>query len=175
MVLAAAMSQDAEPSGPEQPDRDARSVPGAPAPPAPPGLRGMQPPPPPPPPQASLPQIIQNLSTDCLPDVLLVLIRPTFKPDLQCYDAEGEDKHPACASELYRVIYTPISGSLRNLREPVKEKASRAPYVNCAGALRPRSCFSLLGGRWLSDSSNFSGVVVGFILPNFRFVDIWWP
>ncbi|XP_043331400.1 RNA-binding protein 20 isoform X1 [Cervus canadensis] len=57
MVLAAAMSQDAEPSGPEQPDRDARSVPGAPAPPAPPGPRGMQPPPPP---QASLPQIIQN-------------------------------------------------------------------------------------------------------------------
>ncbi|XP_047616935.1 RNA-binding protein 20 isoform X3 [Phacochoerus africanus] len=63
MVLAAAMSQDAEPSGPEQPDRDARSVPGAPAPPAPPGPRGMQPPPPPPPPpppQAGLPQIIQN-------------------------------------------------------------------------------------------------------------------
>uniref|UniRef100_A0A8C0I6A1 RNA-binding protein 20 n=1 Tax=Balaenoptera musculus TaxID=9771 RepID=A0A8C0I6A1_BALMU len=58
-VLAAAMSQDAEPSGPEQPDRDARSVPGAPAPPAPPGPRGMQPPPPPPP-QAGLPQIIQN-------------------------------------------------------------------------------------------------------------------
>lgn len=51
------------------------------------------------------------------------------------------------------------SRSLRNLREPVKEKASRAPYVNCAGALRPRSCFSLLGGRWLSDSSNFRGVV----------------
>uniref|UniRef100_A0A8C3YUH0 RNA-binding protein 20 n=1 Tax=Catagonus wagneri TaxID=51154 RepID=A0A8C3YUH0_9CETA len=63
MVLAAAMSQDAEPSGPEQPDRDARSLPGAPAPPAPPGPRGMQPPPPPPPPpppQAGLPQIIQN-------------------------------------------------------------------------------------------------------------------
>lgn len=60
MVLAAAMSQDADPSGPEQPDRDARSVPGAPAPPAPlapPGPRGMQPPPPPP---ASLPQIIQK-------------------------------------------------------------------------------------------------------------------
>ncbi|XP_060027317.1 RNA-binding protein 20 isoform X2 [Erinaceus europaeus] len=56
MVLAAAMSQDAEPSGPEQPDRDARSAPGAPAPPAPPGPRGM----PPPPPQAGLPQIIQN-------------------------------------------------------------------------------------------------------------------
>ncbi|XP_032346844.1 RNA-binding protein 20 isoform X5 [Camelus ferus] len=61
MVLASAMSQDAEPSCPEQPDRDARSVPGAPAPPAPPGPRGMQPPPPPPPPpQAGLPQIIQN-------------------------------------------------------------------------------------------------------------------
>ncbi|XP_059254532.1 RNA-binding protein 20 [Mustela nigripes] len=66
MVLAAAMSQDADPSGPEQPDRDARSVPGAPAPPAPPaptappGPRGMQPPPPPPPPPAGLPQIIQN-------------------------------------------------------------------------------------------------------------------
>lgn len=59
VVLAAAMSQDAEPSGPEQPDRDARSVPGAPAPPAPPGPRGMQPPPPPPP-QAGLPQIIQK-------------------------------------------------------------------------------------------------------------------
>lgn len=58
MVLAAAMSQDADPSGPEQPDRDARSVPGAPAPPAPPGPRGMQPPPPPPP--ASLPQIIHK-------------------------------------------------------------------------------------------------------------------
>ncbi|XP_077932970.1 RNA-binding protein 20 [Halichoerus grypus] len=61
MVLAAAMSQDADPSGPEQPDRDARSVPGAPAPPAPPappGPRGMQPPPPPPP--AGLPQIIHN-------------------------------------------------------------------------------------------------------------------
>ncbi|XP_019314957.2 RNA-binding protein 20 isoform X2 [Panthera pardus] len=61
MVLAAAMSQDADPSGPEQPDRDARSVPGAPAPPAapaPPGPRGMPPPPPPPP--AGLPQIIQN-------------------------------------------------------------------------------------------------------------------
>ncbi|XP_015091445.2 RNA-binding protein 20 isoform X1 [Vicugna pacos] len=58
MVLASAMSQDAEPSCPEQPDRDARSVPGAPA---PPGPRGMQPPPPPPPPhQAGLPQIIQN-------------------------------------------------------------------------------------------------------------------
>ncbi|XP_076982121.1 RNA-binding protein 20 [Tamandua tetradactyla] len=64
MVLATAMSQDADPSGPEQPDRDARSVPGvsgAPAPPAPSGPRGMQPPPPPPPPpQAGLPQIIQN-------------------------------------------------------------------------------------------------------------------
>ncbi|XP_004428130.1 PREDICTED: RNA-binding protein 20 isoform X1 [Ceratotherium simum simum] len=60
MVLAAAMSQDADPSGPEQPDRDARNVPGAPAPPAPPGPRGMPPPPPPPPPQAGLPQIIQN-------------------------------------------------------------------------------------------------------------------
>ncbi|XP_070489140.1 RNA-binding protein 20 isoform X1 [Equus przewalskii] len=62
MVLAAAMSQDADTSGLEQPDRDARSVPGAPAPPAPPGPRGMQPPPPPPPPppQAGLPQIIQN-------------------------------------------------------------------------------------------------------------------
>ncbi|XP_047559540.1 RNA-binding protein 20 isoform X3 [Lutra lutra] len=66
MVLAATMSQDADPSGPEQPDRDARSVPGAPAPPAPPaptappGPRGMQPPPPPPPPPAGLPQIIQN-------------------------------------------------------------------------------------------------------------------
>ncbi|XP_039106662.1 RNA-binding protein 20 isoform X3 [Hyaena hyaena] len=62
MVLAAAMSQDADPSGPEQPDRDARSVPGAPAPPAAPaptGPRGMPPPPPPPPP-AGLPQIIQN-------------------------------------------------------------------------------------------------------------------
>nr|XP_023495243.1 RNA-binding protein 20 isoform X3 [Equus caballus] len=59
MVLAAAMSQDADTSGLEQPDRDARSVPGAPAPPAPPGPRGMQPPPPPPP-QAGLPQIIQN-------------------------------------------------------------------------------------------------------------------
>ncbi|XP_004612029.2 RNA-binding protein 20 isoform X1 [Sorex araneus] len=56
MVLAAAMSQDAEPSGPEQADRDARSVPGAPAPPAPPGQRGMQPQPP----AAGLPQIIQN-------------------------------------------------------------------------------------------------------------------
>ncbi|KAM6184784.1 RNA-binding protein 20 [Rhynchocyon petersi] len=58
MVLAAAMSQDAAPSGPEQADRDARCVPGAPA---PPGPRGMQPPPPPPPPPpAGLPQIIQN-------------------------------------------------------------------------------------------------------------------
>uniref|UniRef100_A0A8C8ZUJ0 RNA-binding protein 20 n=1 Tax=Prolemur simus TaxID=1328070 RepID=A0A8C8ZUJ0_PROSS len=57
MVLAAAMSQDADPSGPEQ-DRDACSVPGAQASPAPPGPRGMQPPPPPPP--AGLPQIIQN-------------------------------------------------------------------------------------------------------------------
>ncbi|KAM5139359.1 RNA-binding protein 20 isoform 2-T2 [Callospermophilus lateralis] len=59
MVLAAPMSQDADPSGPEQPDRDACVVPGAQASPAPPGPRGMQPPPPPPP-QASLPQIIQN-------------------------------------------------------------------------------------------------------------------
>ncbi|XP_012626664.1 RNA-binding protein 20 isoform X1 [Microcebus murinus] len=58
MVLAAAMSQDADPSGPEQPDRDACSVSGARASPAPPGPRGMQPPPPPPP--AGLPQIIQN-------------------------------------------------------------------------------------------------------------------
>ncbi|XP_045424022.1 RNA-binding protein 20 isoform X2 [Lemur catta] len=58
MVLAAAMSQDADPSGPEQPDRDACSLPGAQASPAPPGPRGMQPPPPPPP--AGLPQIIQN-------------------------------------------------------------------------------------------------------------------
>lgn len=33
-----------------------------------------------------------SLSADCLPDVFLVLIRPTLKPDLQCYDAEGEDK-----------------------------------------------------------------------------------
>nr|KAF6458503.1 RNA binding motif protein 20 [Rousettus aegyptiacus] len=57
MVLAAAMSQDADSSCPEQPDRDARSVPGASVPPAPSGPRGMQPPPPPP---ASLPQIIQN-------------------------------------------------------------------------------------------------------------------
>ncbi|XP_058527374.1 RNA-binding protein 20 isoform X4 [Ochotona princeps] len=56
MVLAAAMSQDADPSGPEPADRDAGSVPGAPAPPVPPGPRGMQPPPP----QAGLPQIIQN-------------------------------------------------------------------------------------------------------------------
>ncbi|XP_008567412.1 PREDICTED: RNA-binding protein 20 [Galeopterus variegatus] len=56
MVLAAAMSQDADPSGPEQPDRDACSVSGAQA---PPGPRGMQPPPPPP---AGLPQIIQNAS-----------------------------------------------------------------------------------------------------------------
>nr|XP_051679533.1 RNA-binding protein 20 isoform X3 [Oryctolagus cuniculus] len=56
MVLAAAMSQDADPSGPEPADRDACGVPGAPAPPAPPGPRGM----PPPPPQAGLPQIIQN-------------------------------------------------------------------------------------------------------------------
>lgn len=60
MVLAAAMSQDADPSGPEPADRDAGSVPGAPAPPVPPGPRGMQPPPPPPPPQAGLPQIIQK-------------------------------------------------------------------------------------------------------------------
>nr|XP_026244956.1 RNA-binding protein 20 isoform X1 [Urocitellus parryii] len=62
MVLAAPMSQDADPSGPEQPDRDACVVPGAQASSAPPGPRGMQPPPPPPPPppQASLPQIIQN-------------------------------------------------------------------------------------------------------------------
>ncbi|XP_048194235.1 LOW QUALITY PROTEIN: RNA-binding protein 20 [Perognathus longimembris pacificus] len=61
MVLAAAMSQDADPSGPEQPDRDACVVAGAQAPPAPQGPRGMQqPPPPPPPPQAGLPQIIQN-------------------------------------------------------------------------------------------------------------------
>ncbi|MBZ3876840.1 RNA-binding protein 20 [Sciurus carolinensis] len=59
MVLAAPMSQDADPSGPEQPDRDACVVPGAQASPAPPGPRGMQPPPPPPP-QAGLPQIIQN-------------------------------------------------------------------------------------------------------------------
>nr|XP_020027136.1 RNA-binding protein 20 isoform X4 [Castor canadensis] len=57
MVLAAAMSQDADPSGPEQPDRDACVVPGAQAPPAPQGPRGMQQPPPP---QAGLPQIIQN-------------------------------------------------------------------------------------------------------------------
>uniref|UniRef100_G1TCE0 RNA-binding protein 20 n=1 Tax=Oryctolagus cuniculus TaxID=9986 RepID=G1TCE0_RABIT len=53
MVLAAAMSQDADPSGPEPADRDACGVPGAPAPPAPPGPRGIMgpvPPPPPPPP-----------------------------------------------------------------------------------------------------------------------------
>ncbi|KAL0616510.1 LOW QUALITY PROTEIN: RNA-binding protein 20 [Plecturocebus cupreus] len=62
MVLAAAMSQDADPSGPEQPDRVACSVPGARASPAPSGPRGMQPPPPPPPPQAGLPQIIQSQS-----------------------------------------------------------------------------------------------------------------
>ncbi|XP_053441782.1 RNA-binding protein 20 isoform X1 [Nycticebus coucang] len=61
MVLAAAMSQDADPSGPEQPDRDACSVSGAQASPVPPGPLGMQPPPPPPPPPpAGLPQIIQN-------------------------------------------------------------------------------------------------------------------
>ncbi|XP_004374899.1 RNA-binding protein 20 [Trichechus manatus latirostris] len=60
MVLAAAMSQDADPSGPEPADRDARSVPGASVPPAPPGPRGMQPLPPPPPPPTGLPQIIQN-------------------------------------------------------------------------------------------------------------------
>ncbi|XP_035298951.1 RNA-binding protein 20 isoform X3 [Cricetulus griseus] len=62
MVLAAAMSQDADPSGPEQPDRDACVVPGVQGAPAPQGQRGMQPlpPPPPPQPQASLPQIIQN-------------------------------------------------------------------------------------------------------------------
>ncbi|XP_075830502.1 RNA-binding protein 20 isoform X3 [Microtus pennsylvanicus] len=62
MVLAAAMSQDADPSGPEQPDRDACVVPSVQGPPAPQGQRGMQPlpPPPPPQPQASLPQIIQN-------------------------------------------------------------------------------------------------------------------
>ncbi|XP_006995193.1 RNA-binding protein 20 isoform X2 [Peromyscus maniculatus bairdii] len=62
MVLAAAMSQDADPSGPEQPDRDACVVPGVQGAPAPQGQRGMQPLPPlpPPQPQASLPQIIQN-------------------------------------------------------------------------------------------------------------------
>ncbi|XP_006880231.1 PREDICTED: RNA-binding protein 20 [Elephantulus edwardii] len=61
MVLVAAMSQDAAPSGPEQADRDARGVSGASAPPVPPGPRGMQPPQPPlPPPPAGLPQIIQN-------------------------------------------------------------------------------------------------------------------
>ncbi|XP_037661111.1 RNA-binding protein 20 [Choloepus didactylus] len=58
MVLAAAMSQDADSNGPEQPDRDARSVPGSSGAAAPPGPRGMQPPPPPP--QTGLPQIIQN-------------------------------------------------------------------------------------------------------------------
>ncbi|XP_040598812.1 RNA-binding protein 20 [Mesocricetus auratus] len=62
MVLAAAMSQDADPSGPEQPDRDACVAPGVQGAPATQGQRGMQPlpPPPPPQPQASLPQIIQN-------------------------------------------------------------------------------------------------------------------
>lgn len=45
------------------------------------------------------------------------------------------------------------SRSLRNLREPVKEKAARAPYVNCAGALRPPSvkaaspCWAAAGSR----------------------------
>nr|XP_004659408.2 RNA-binding protein 20 isoform X2 [Jaculus jaculus] len=57
MVLAAAMSQDADPSGPEAADRDACVVPGVQAPPAPQGPRGMQQPPQP---QASLPQLIQN-------------------------------------------------------------------------------------------------------------------
>ena len=33
-----------------------------------------------------------RLSADCLPDVFLVLVRPTFKPDLQCHDADGVDK-----------------------------------------------------------------------------------
>ncbi|KAL6066297.1 hypothetical protein STEG23_033435 [Scotinomys teguina] len=68
MVLAAAMSQDADPSGPEQPDRDACVVPGVQGPPAPQGQRGMQPPPPlpPPQPQASLPQIIQKSSKESL-------------------------------------------------------------------------------------------------------------
>ncbi|ERE78066.1 RNA-binding protein 20 [Cricetulus griseus] len=66
MVLAAAMSQDADPSGPEQPDRDACVVPGVQGAPAPQGQRGMQPlpPPPPPQPQASLPQIIQKFSDE---------------------------------------------------------------------------------------------------------------
>ena len=45
------------------------------------------------------------------------------------------------------------SRSLRNLRERVEEKAARAPCVNCAGALRPRSvmtaspCWAAAGSR----------------------------
>ena len=44
------------------------------------------------------------------------------------------------------------SRSLRNLRERVEEKAARAPCVNCAGALRPRSVMTASPCRAAADS-----------------------